>query len=295
VAPHDSDKTRVTRISGEAKPRAEGPGEACVIVIYGPELGKRMQLGTAPFSIGRSTKNDLSIDQESISRHHAKITFEEGSFRIEDLGSTNGTFVNEERVQTRALGDGDQVQIGRSILKFMTGENVEVHYHEEIYRLMTVDALTQIFNRRYFNEALEREFNRARRYQRDLSLILFDIDHFKKVNDTYGHLAGDNLLRAMVLAMKPKLRREDVFARTGGEEFGVLLPEINLEGARFIAEKLRKIAEATEVRFEAHLLKATVSLGISQLIANMVGEQLYKSADEALYQAKNTGRNRVCG
>ncbi len=295
MAPHDSDKTRVTRISGESKPRVEGPGEACVIVIYGPELGKRMQLGTAPFSIGRSTKNDLSIDQESISRHHAKITFEGSGFRIEDLGSTNGTFVNDEPIKTTALRDGDQVQIGRSILKFMTGENVEVHYHEEIYRLMTVDALTQIFNRRYFNEALEREFNRARRYNRALGLILFDIDHFKKVNDTYGHLAGDNLLRQMVTAMKPRLRREDVFARTGGEEFGVLLPEINLEGSRVIAEKLRKIAETAETRFENKVLRATVSLGIAQLTPDMTGEQLYKVADEALYQAKNTGRNRVCG
>src|SRR5208283_2359717 len=150
-------------------------------------------------------------------RHHARISFDGSQYWVQDQGSTNGTFVNDEVVREQRLGDGDQIRIGRSILKFMTGENVEVHYHEEIYRLMTVDGLTQAFNRRYFNEALEREFNRTRRYGRALSLILFDIDHFKLVNDTYGHLAGDNLLRQIAAAVKPRLRREDVFARTGGE------------------------------------------------------------------------------
>ena len=160
-----------------------------------------------------------------------------------DLNSTNGTFVNDDVVREQRLRDGDQVRIGRSILKFMTGENIEVHYHEEIYRLMTVDGLTQIYNRRYFNEALEREFNRSKRYDRALSLIVFDIDHFKRVNDTHGHLAGDNLLRQIATAVKPRLRREDIFARTGGEEFGILVPEIALDGARITAEKVRRIVE----------------------------------------------------
>src|SRR5207253_1415781 len=147
----------------------------------------------------------------------------------------NGTFVNDVAIREQQLGDGDQIRVGRSILKFMTGENVETQYHEEIYRLMTVDGLTQVYNRRFFNEAIEREFNRSKRYQRALSLVVFDIDFFKRVNDTHGHLAGDSLLRQIATAVKARLRREDLFARIGGEEFAVLLPEIPLEGARITA------------------------------------------------------------
>jgi diguanylate cyclase (GGDEF)-like protein len=212
------------------------------------------------------------------------------------MKSTNGTYVNDVVIREQCLNDGDQVQIGRSILKFMTGENVEVQYHEEIYRLMTVDGLTQVYNRRYFNEALEREFNRSKRYQRALALIAFDIDFFKRVNDTLGHLAGDNLLRQIATAVKPRLRREDIFARTGGEEFAVLLPEITLEGARTTAEKIRRIVEMTTFRSDQHVVRSTISLGVAALNeGHDTPEALYKSADERLYEAKQTGRNRACG
>jgi diguanylate cyclase (GGDEF)-like protein len=285
----------VTKIvEGARDSRPSRPGDACIVVIYGPEIGRRIPLGTAPFEIGRSSKNDLFIDQESISRHHARITFDGTDYIINDLNSTNGTFVNDDIVNEQRLRDGDQVQIGRSILKFMTGENIEAHYHEEIYRLMTVDGLTQIFNRRYFDEALEREFNRSKRYARALSLVLFDIDHFKRTNDTHGHLAGDGVLRQLVTALKPKLRREDIFARTGGEEFGVLLPEIGLDGAAVTAEKLRMIAEIAPIRFEQQMIPVTISLGVAMLSGDdMTGEALYKRADEKLYAAKQGGRNRV--
>jgi diguanylate cyclase (GGDEF)-like protein len=299
VGVRDSERTRVTKIQNAPTgggANAARPGEACIIVIYGPELGKRVQLGTAPFEIGRSSKNDLFLDQESISRHHARITFDGTQYWVADNNSTNGTYVNDEQVREQRLRDGDQIRIGRSILKFMTGENIEVHYHEEIYRLMTVDGLTQVFNRRYFNEALEREFNRSKRYDRALSLIGFDIDHFKRVNDTHGHLAGDNLLRQIATAVKPRLRREDIFARTGGEEFGILLPEIAADGAMIIAEKVRRIVESTPLRYEQQVIPVTVSLGVSQMLpTDTVAEELYKRADERLYEAKQGGRNRVVG
>ena len=290
---HDSQKTRVTKVT-ESSPKKglERPGDACVVVIYGPEIGRRVPLTMAPFDIGRSSKNDLFIDQESISRHHARITFDGSAYLINDMGSTNGTFVNDDPKKESKLRDGDQIQIGRSILKFMTGENIEVHYHEEIYRLMTVDALTQIFNRRYFDEAMEREYNRSKRYTRALSLILFDIDHFKKINDTWGHLAGDSMLRQLVAAVKPKLRNQDIFARTGGEEFGVLLPEIDLDGARATAEKVRMIVEITALRYEQNAIPCTVSLGLAMLAGGEANpEELYKAADSQLYVAKQSGRN----
>ncbi len=298
VPQRDSDRASITRVtevpSGVILPSR--PGSACLVVIYGPELGKRMQLGAAPFEIGRSSKNDLFLDQESVSRHHARITSDGTEHLVQDLNSTNGTFVNDVAVRQERLSDGDQVRVGRSILKFMTGANVEVHYHEEIYRLMTIDALTQVFNRRYFNEALDREFNRSRRYARALSLICFDIDLFKRVNDTYGHLTGDNLLRQIATAVKARLRREDVFARTGGEEFAVLLPEVGLDGARTTAEKIRRIVEKTPLKYEQELVACTVSLGVATLGKDeATGEDLYKRADGRLYEAKQAGRNRVVG
>ncbi len=295
--PRDSEQTQVTRVRidvGGNKPSR--PGEACVVVIYGPELGRRLQLGTAPFQIGRSATSDLALDQESVSRHHARITFDGGDYWIKDLKSTNGTFVNDEPTSEARLRDGDQIRVGRSILKFMTGENVEVQYHEEIYRLMTVDGLTQVFNRRFFNDALEREFNRSKRYQRALSLVVFDIDFFKRVNDTHGHLAGDNLLRQIASAVKHRLRREDIFARTGGEEFAVLLPEIGHDGARKTAEKIRGIVESTQFKHEHTVIPCTVSLGVAALQGGeTTADDLYRTADSYLYTAKQAGRNRVAG
>jgi len=269
---------------------------ACLVVIYGPELGKRAALGQGNFEIGRSSRSDLPIDQESISRHHARISFDGQRHVIEDLGSTNGTFVNDVTVKRQHLQDGDQVKIGRSILKYMSGDNIEANYHEEIYRLMTMDALTQTHNRRYFMEALEREFNRSLRYRRALSLILFDIDRFKQINDTYGHVAGDSVLRQLSLVVKPRLRQQDVLARVGGEEFAVLLPEVDLPGARVAGEKIRKLVEGARFLVDAKEFGCTVSVGITTFDARVQSPNaLYELADRNLLAAKDGGRNRVTG
>ncbi|HVJ92848.1 MAG TPA: GGDEF domain-containing protein [Labilithrix sp.] len=272
------------------------PDRACLVVIYGPELGKRASLGHSPFEIGRSSRSDLAIDQESISRHHARITFDGQRHVIEDLGSTNGTFVNDRNLERCVLHDGDQVKVGRSILKYMSGDNIEANYHEEIYRLMTMDALTQTHNRRYFNEALEREYQRSLRYRRALSLLLFDIDHFKKINDTYGHVAGDSVLRQLSLVVKPRLRQQDVLARIGGEEFAVLLPEVELPGAAVAAEKVRRLVEGARFVVDQKEFGCTVSVGIAAFDPKMESPlALYEAADKFLYDAKNSGRNRVAG
>jgi two-component system cell cycle response regulator len=215
---------------------------------------------------------------------------------IEDLGSTNGTYVNDEKLAKDrcALKDGDQIRVGRSILKFMTGTNLEANYHEEIYRLMTVDALTQVYNKRYFGEALEREYNRAHRYKRELSLVLLDVDHFKVINDTNGHLAGDAILRQVAAEVKPRLREQDIFARVGGEEFAMLLPEIGRDGAMITGEKVRRIIEGATFVFEKISAKITVSVGVTSLdLRSREPNSLYERADAALYEAKAKGRNCV--
>ena len=271
-------------------------GRACLVVIYGPELGKRSTLGSEVFEVGRSNKCELAIDQESISRHHARITYDGERHSVQDLGSTNGTYVNDQPIQKCTLRDGDQIKVGRSILKYMHGDNVEANYHEEIYRLMTTDALTQTFNRRYFNEALEREFTRSMRYKRALSLIIFDIDFFKKINDTYGHVAGDSVLRQLAVVVKPRLRQQDVLARVGGEEFAVLLPEVDGVGGRVAGEKVRRLVEAARFSIDQREFSCTVSVGMAEWKPEMAAPiALYDAADKRLYEAKQGGRNRVAG
>ena len=193
------------------------------------------------------------------------------------------------------MRDGDFIKIGRTIFKFLTGGNIENAYHEEIYRLTTIDGLTQIFNKRYFLDTLEREVARSHRYRRALSLVMFDIDHFKKVNDGYGHLAGDYVLKHLAQTVRAKIRREDCFARYGGEEFAIVLPEIDNGNCLPFAEKIREIVEKTDFKFENARIPLTISMGIATVDPELGdAAAIIKRADERLYEAKASGRNRVC-
>jgi two-component system, cell cycle response regulator len=287
-------KTVVTAIS-KISDRPVGK-EACLVVIYGMELGKKFNLNRAQIIIGRSSKADIQIDQESVSRTHCKIINAGKEILLRDMGSTNGTYINDELVDEYVLKDGDFIKVGRCIFKFLTGSNIENAYHEEIYRLTTVDGLTQVYNKRYFLETLEREMGRAQRYGRDLSLIMFDIDHFKQVNDTFGHLAGDYVLKQLASVIRARIRREDVLARYGGEEFAIVLPEIDRHNALIFAEKVRKLIERARFKFEDTDIPVTVSVGVASL-GREVTEPLefIKAADDRLYEAKSAGRNRVIG
>ncbi|HEV8324782.1 MAG TPA: GGDEF domain-containing protein [Myxococcota bacterium] len=287
-------KTVVTVISPITEKRPTGQ-QACLVVIYGPDLGKKYNLDQPEMTVGRSSRCEIQVDQESISRNHCRFVVGAEGVLIRDLGSTNGTYVNDEQVFEKVLLDGDLVKIGRTIFKFLSGGNIENSYHEEIYRLTTIDGLTQVYNKRHFTETLERELSRARRYKRDLSLILFDVDHFKKVNDTYGHLAGDYVLKALAQAVKAKIRREDLMARYGGEEFAILLPEIDAANTRVLAEKVRSLVERFPFSFENARIPVTISLGLASADEKPAEspEELVKVADERLYRAKRGGRNLV--
>ncbi len=286
-------KTVITAIQ-DVK-RQSVAADACLVVIYGEDMGRRVSLSKEPLVIGRSSKCELQVDQESVSRNHARITFVEKAYVIQDLGSTNGTYVNDELADSIPLRDGDQVKIGRTIFKFISSGNVEVQYHEEIYRLMTVDGLTEVHNKRYFHEQIEKETSRARRYGRNYGVVMFDLDHFKNINDTYGHLAGDAVLRQLGQIVRTKVRRDDTIARVGGEEFGVILPEVDESGARILAEKLRASIEEGVFRFESTRIHVTISAGVAMFAPEMKdGEEAVKLADDHLYEAKRSGRNKVC-
>ena len=287
-------KTVVTVISKISdRPPAR---DACLVVIYGMDLGKKYNVDAKSVVIGRSSSTDIQVDQESVSRNHCKLINTGQTIMLRDLGSTNGTYVNDELVDEYVLRDGDFIKVGRCIFTFLVGNNIENAYHEEIYRLTTIDGLTQVFNKRYFIETLEREMGRAQRYRRHLSLIMFDIDHFKEINDTYGHLAGDHILRQLAATIKSRIRREDILARYGGEEFAIVLPEIDRANASTFAEKVRQLVERSVFEFEETRIPLTVSVGVSLLGPETDScETLIKAADENLYRAKEQGRNRVIG
>ena len=278
------------------------PPEANVILISHPEdelLGRRWQLRSgAVLEIGRSSRCDVSLpDTMSVSRTHARLKFEQGQVRLEDLSSTNGTYINDERIQgTGRLTSGDRFQVGTVHFKFLQEFDVENAYYETLYQLAVRDGLTETFNKRKFDEELEREFQRSSRYDRALSLVLVDLDHFKAVNDTHGHLCGDYVLQEVTKIVSRHLRPEQTFARVGGEEFAILSPETTLDGAARLAEKLRSKIAAGVFEFAGIELSVTCSFGAAAKTADISSAAaLYEAADRALYRAKAGGRDRVCG
>jgi diguanylate cyclase (GGDEF)-like protein len=298
VSSEDRDQ-RATLVTVKAAalspPESTGNTQACLVVIYGGELGRRIPLDAEPVECGRSPNVAIPIEDDAASRKHARIRRYGDTFVVTDLGSTNGTYVNDVVVHERPLVAGDQVKIGRTIFKFIQGSDIELLYHEQIYQVMTYDGLTQVCNRRKFDQTLEGELNRAKRYTRVLSLLLFDIDHFKRVNDAHGHVAGDAVLRQVAAVVAGNVRREDMVARTGGEEFAVLAPEVPLVNATNLAEKLRVLIEVTPCHFEGNEIPVTASFGVAAFSgeSEMTTADLYRIADERLYVAKNNGRNRV--
>jgi diguanylate cyclase (GGDEF)-like protein len=250
--------------------------------------------GEEALTIGRDLGATIVVDAPSVSRTHARIEPRGRDYALVDASSTNGTFLNDRLVSEQTLRDGDRFKVGPAIFKFFAGGDVEAQYHEEIYSLMVTDALTQASTKRFFLETLEREIVRAQRHARPLSLVMFDIDHFKKINDTHSHLAGDDVLRELGATIRAQVRAEECFARYGGEEFALVLPETPRDGAVTVAEKFRSAIESHRFSFEGVAIPVTISLGVAELGGDIrTLQQLIKAADDKLYESKRSGRNRV--
>lgn len=291
------EKTRVTQVV-QAPPPESGAND-CLVAIYTAEpglLGKRFLLDRSPLQIGRGADSHIVLEGDSVSRRHAHLEKREASWTIVDDGSTNGTYLNDRQVRGQGvLNHGDQLKIGPTIFKFLCGHDAESGYHDEIYRMTIMDGLTQIHNKRYLFETLDKELIRARRYERELSVLMFDIDFFKRINDQFGHLAGDHVLRELARVVQERIRRDEVFARYGGEEFVIILPETALEGAGALAEDLRQRVAAQVFVFQGEQIPVTISVGCAQLSAeDRAAADVIQRADEKLYEAKRGGRNRVC-
>lgn len=274
--------------------------DADLILIAHPEhqrLGTRFRLHpSSSMEIGRAPTSEISLPEVlSISRQHARLHYRGRRVVIEDLGSTNGTYVNGTLIQEpTVLHSGDRFQVAGVHFKFLHEKDPEHAFHLTISDLVTRDGLTEIYNKRKYEEEAEREWARAIRHGRPLSLVLFDLDDFKLINDNYGHLCGDFVLKRVTSLVREVLRPEQIFARVGGDEFAILTPETEASGAEALATKLRDRIASLEYDYCGCTVSVTCSFGIAPLGPAMESQEaLYEAADRALFLSKRAGRNRV--
>jgi diguanylate cyclase (GGDEF)-like protein len=295
------DESEVTRVANvgelqqELRSRVQRD-RAYLIVLAGSNVGEMYRVEEGETFLGRGQSSTIRLTDDGISRKHARLVQCGGEVTIEDLKSSNGTIVNGAPVTTQTLKDGDKIRIGSTtILKFTYNDQLDESFQQQMYEAALRDGLTKAFNKKYFLDRLETEIAYARRHQSHLSLLMFDVDHFKKVNDTFGHLAGDYVLAKLAKVASAAVRAEDIFARYGGEEFGVICRGVPLTSAGVLAERLRSTVEATGFDHEGQRMPVTISVGVAghpECPVETV-QQLIAAADQALYEAKRAGRNRV--
>jgi two-component system cell cycle response regulator len=269
-----------------------------LILIRGTPQGKKYSLkGAKKFVMGRDKVADIQLDDANVSRQHSMLTFEEDKIFIEDMGSRNGTFLNDEPIGSAKieLAKEDMIKLGSTILKYLPAGQLETLYHINLTNAASMDKLTGLYNRKYISEVLEVEFKRAKALHSNISVILFDIDNFKKVNDTYGHDGGDYVLTTLGAQVKASgLRERDLAGRYGGEEFIVVLTNSTSQQAADVAERIRKRIEQCDFTYDGKKIPVTISLGVASIQKEFhLGADIYKEADKALYVSKRSGKNKV--
>ncbi len=281
----------------------EGGGPArrpCLVILAGAEAGRVIPLTAGTHVIGRTDEAHIVIPHNSVSRSHVEIVVRpSGKVFIRDLGSTNGTRVNGTAMTSNPhpLKHDDRIRLSKRVmLKFTLQDALEAGVHRDLYRSAVQDGLTGAYNKRYLLDRLEEEFTHASRTGKPLAVVIFDLDHFKRVNDTFGHAAGDLVLVETARIVATHLRSEDLFARYGGEEFVVLMRDTTLHVATEVAERLRSLIASEPVDFQGTEIRVTVSIGVTAMPPVSVGSamELFVRADRLLYQAKQTGRDRTC-
>jgi two-component system cell cycle response regulator len=281
----------------EHRVRVQSTGRRAVLVyLDGADRGMLVPLDSPEVVLGRDGDCRVLLRDDGVSRRHARIRAEGPErWMQEDLGSKNGTWVNAVRIDKRLLADGDRLTLGRAVLKFLLQDAEEETYQRQLYEISTRDALTNLLNRRSFNDRLAVEIAYARRHGSLLAALMIDLDHFKLVNDTHGHLAGDRVLAAVAAFVLGQVRIEDIAARYGGEEFIIVLRDIPSSGVLTLAERIRRGVEQLVIEHEGAKLPVTVSIGLAarQGSSTLTAEELIAAADREMYRAKSAGRNRV--
>lgn len=271
--------------------------EACLIIVRGSPQGKRHELVKDTMVMGRDFTADIPINDANVSRKHAVVFKEGGAVKVKDNGSTNGTFVNDKQVKEPVeLHKEDMIRLGNTILKYLPKGELEIFYAGTLESTTHTDALTKVYNKGYIMDALAAEFKRAKALHTDFSVMIFDLDHFKKVNDTHGHDAGDMVLRESCAVLRGRIfPKNAIVGRFGGEEFLALLPDMDVNDAMDLGEHVRHALETNAFVYEGKRIPVTASVGIAELTADVeTATALFKLADKAVYAAKSGGRNRVC-
>jgi diguanylate cyclase (GGDEF)-like protein len=291
----DTDLPRSTEVGEEPVHLAERD-RALLLRMDGTEAGEVQSLEKDSLQIGRHPTTDIPVNDHGVSRVHARVYRLNGVHFVEDLGSRNGTFVQGRRVEHAVLEDGDTLQIGpRVLFRYSLVDRRQEQLLRQLYESSKRDALTGVYNRQHFEERVAAELSYAHRHRTPLSLVMFDLDHFKKVNDTYGHQAGDAVLRHVAAIVTQRLRTEDVFARIGGEEFVVVLRGIDVRAAARVGERMRVAVATKPAHFEGLQIPVSISVGCASATCckEPTSEALVEVADRRLYAAKHGGRNRV--
>jgi diguanylate cyclase (GGDEF)-like protein len=290
------DRTAIVNLKELKAPRKQSKDRHLLVRVRGAELGRVTLLSPERVRVGRSQDSELWLADDGVSRRHASLSREGSSYIVEDEGSANGTFVGGVKITRHELRDGDVIQFGpTAVFRYTLSDESQEALLRQLYDASVTDALTGAHNREHFDTQLRAELSYARRHNTDVSLVIFDADHFKKVNDTYGHQVGDAVLILISNVVRGMVRSEDVFARYGGEEFAVVLRGIDVEGAGAVADRLRERIAALQIPTERGPISVTVSAGCASLSASedKTPEGLIATADRRLYGAKHAGRNRV--
>jgi diguanylate cyclase (GGDEF)-like protein len=290
----DDDITQEVVLPEALRPRRN---KLTVQVVKGPRAGEVIVLERSEMVIGRGNDADIRISDPSLSRLHMRIEHDGKTAYAEDVGSRNGTIVEGTRLTgKRKLASGEHLGLGNVVLRFAIQDANEVKASRDLYEAAVRDHLTGMHNRGYFEDRLLAEFAYVRRHGEPLALMLIDLDHFKKVNDTYGHPIGDAVLKAAAGKIVESLRAEDLAARYGGEEFVVVARGTGLEGARVLGQRLRTRIAASQVLTMSGVVSVTCSIGIAVMQREtkfLTPSELVRAADEALYSAKHNGRDQV--
>ncbi len=273
---------------------------ASLVVLQGVEIGRDFRLKRNTLSLGRGTDVDIRIADDLASRQHASIEFswdaerQAAAYHLIDLQSTNHTYVNSRAIERIELKDGDRIQIGSTLLKFVLLDDIEAKFHAEVRSRISYDQLTRLLTKESLYLALEMELKRTLRYKLPVAVLMMDLDHFKRVNDTHGHPVGSQLLSEVGQIIRDTLRGQDVAARYGGEEFVAYLSETPALAAHQAAERLRATIAGHTFSIDGKEIRITISICIAICPEHGLDiPNLVTSADKALYRAKESGRDRV--
>lgn len=276
------------------------PSKAYLVIIGGMDMGNVIPIDQPRITLGRAPECTVVLQDESVSRVHAEVVQRETEgVLIRDRGSTNGTFVAGQRITEAVLKKGDKVLLGRrTVLKYEVYDQLDAAYQKKIYESSTRDGMTGVYNRRYLNQRIVSEFSFAKRHSMWLSMVIFDLDEFRKINERFGHRNGDQVLVSVTGCVSSILRTEDLLARYGGEEFAIIAPGTNYEGGLALGQRVRQQVEHEAVIAEdgsGKVIKTTVSVGVAAVAPGFAGEAaaIMAAADANLHEAKQSGRNKV--